>query len=164
VLLLALARLAQDVTLDVVGDGDERANLEKLAQDVGVANRVRWHGSQPQTALVPLYRGASALVVPSTDEGLGLVAVEAMLCETPVVAFESGGLPDVVQHERTGLLVSERSPEALARAISDVIGRGDRGHALGAAGRLHALSTFAPESAARRYIDIYRDAIERSPA
>jgi glycosyltransferase involved in cell wall biosynthesis len=125
---------------------------------------LKWHGSQPQSALVPLYRAASALIVPSADEGLGLVAVEALLCETPVIAFESGGLPDVVQHDRTGVLVSERSPEALARAISDVLGRGDRGQALGAAGRLHALSTFAPESAARRYIDIYRDAIERSSA
>jgi glycosyltransferase involved in cell wall biosynthesis len=132
--------------------------------ELGVASRVTWHGSQTQAALVSFYRSASALVVPSADEGLGLVAVEALLCETPVVAFESGGLPDVVQHERTGLLVNERSPEALAASISDVLGRGDRGLALGAAGRMHALSTFAPESAARRYIDIYRDAIERSPA
>lgn len=164
VLLQALARLAGDVTLDVVGAGDERQSLERQAAELGVANRVRWHGSQPQAALVPMYQSASVLVVPSADEGLGLVAVEALLCETPVVAFESGGLPDVIQHERTGLLVSERSPEALARAISDALGRGDRGRALGEAGRLHALGTFAPESAARRYIDIYRDAIERSPA
>jgi glycosyltransferase involved in cell wall biosynthesis len=163
-LLHALARLAGDVTLDVVGDGDERQALETLARELGVAARVKWHGSQTQAALVSFYRSASALVVPSADEGLGLVAVEALLCETPVVAFESGGLPDVVQHERTGLLVNERSPEALAASISDVLGRGDRGQALGAAGRMHALSTFAPESAARRYIDIYRDAIERSPA
>lgn len=164
VLLHTLSRLAADVTLDVVGDGDERQALEKLAQDLGIARRVKWHGAQPQAALVPLYRAASALVVPSADEGLGLVAVEALLCETPVVAFESGGLPDVIQHDRTGVLVSERAPEALARAISDVMGRGDRGLALGAAGRLHSLSTFAPESVARRYIDIYRDAIERTPA
>jgi glycosyltransferase involved in cell wall biosynthesis len=163
-LLHALARLAGDVTLDVVGDGDERQALETLARELGVAARVKWHGSQTQAALVSFYRSASALVVPSADEGLGLVAVEALLCETPVVAFESGGFPDVVQHERTGLLVNERSPEALAASISDVLGRGDRGQALGAAGRMHALSTFAPESAARRYIDIYRDAIERSPA
>ena len=164
ILLQSLARLAGDVTLDVVGEGDERQALETLARELGVASRVRWHGSQPQTALVAFYRSASALVVPSADEGLGLVAVEALLCETPVVAFESGGLPDVVQHERTGLLVSDRAPEALAASISDVLGRGDRGQALGAAGRMHALSTFAPESAARRYIDIYRDAIERAPA
>ena len=87
-----------------------------------------------------------------------------MLCETPVVAFESGGLPDVVQHERTGLLVRERSPDSLAQAIEQMLALPDRGQALGAAGRLHALSTFAPESVAKRYIDIYRAAIASAPA
>jgi glycosyltransferase involved in cell wall biosynthesis len=87
-----------------------------------------------------------------------------MLCETPVVAFESGGLPDVVQNERTGLLVSERSPDALASAVQLLLARDDRGQALGAAGRMHSLSTFAPESVARRYIDIYRAAIASAPS
>jgi glycosyltransferase involved in cell wall biosynthesis len=163
-LLRALAKLPAGISLDVVGDGDERKPLETLAGELGVARRVRWHGSKPQAALVAFYRSATALVVPSADEGLGLVAVEAMLCDTPVVAFESGGLPDVVQHDRTGFLVSERSPEALATAISQLLARPDRGQALGAAGRMHALATFAPESVARRYIDIYRAAIASAPA
>jgi glycosyltransferase involved in cell wall biosynthesis len=163
-LLRALAKLPASITLDVVGDGDEKKPLGALAGELGVTRRVRWHGSKPQGALVEFYRSATALVVPSADEGLGLVAVEAMLCDTPVVAFESGGLPDVVQHDRTGLLVSERSPEALAAAISQLLSRPDRGQALGAAGRMHALATFAPESVARRYIDIYRAAIASAPA
>jgi glycosyltransferase involved in cell wall biosynthesis len=163
-LLRALAKLPARVTLDVVGDGDERSPLERLAGELGVSARVRWHGSQPQNALVQFYRSATALVVSSADEGLGLVAVEAMLCDTPVVAFESGGLPDVVQHDRTGLLVSERSPDALADAIAQLLARPDRGQALGGAGRMHALATFAPESVARRYIDIYRTAIASAPA
>jgi glycosyltransferase involved in cell wall biosynthesis len=164
VLLETMARLPVTLTLDVVGDGPERQPMEKLAADLGVAQRVRWHGTQPQTALVGFYQSATALVVPSADEGLGLVAVEAMLCETPVVAFESGGLPDVVQHDRTGLLVSERSPDAMAAAIIELLVADDRRRALGAAGRLHALATFAPESVARRYIDIYRAAIASAPA
>lgn len=163
-LLQALARLPAGLGLDVVGEGDEREPLERLARELGIASRVRWHGIQPHADLVRFYRSATALIVPSADEGLGLVAAEAMLCETPVVAFESGGLPDVVQHERTGLLVRERSPDALADAIEQLLARADRGQALGAAGRLHALSTFAPESVARRYIDIYRAAIASGPA
>jgi glycosyltransferase involved in cell wall biosynthesis len=163
-LIRALAKLPANISLDVVGDGDERPILENLARELGLGKRLRWHGSKPQEALVNFYRSATAVVVPSADEGLGLVAVEAMLCETPVVAFESGGLPDVVQHERTGFLVSERSPEALAVAISQLLSRPDRGQALGAAGRMHALATFAPESVARRYIDIYRSAIASAPA
>jgi len=163
-LLHSLAKLPVGVSLDVVGDGEEREPLERLARELGVASRVRWHGSQPQPELVKFYRAASALVVPSADEGLGLVAVEAMLCETPVVAFESGGLPDVVQHDRTGFLVSDRSPDALAQAISQLRSRADGGQSLGAAGRIHALATFAPESVARRYVDIYRAAIASSPS
>jgi glycosyltransferase involved in cell wall biosynthesis len=163
-LLRALAQLPANVQLDVVGEGEERETLQALAGQLGLATRVRWHGAQPQQALVEFYRSATATVIASIDEGLGLVAVESMLCETPVVAFESGGIPDVVQHDRTGILVSERSVEALASAIESLLARPDRGQALGAAGRMHALATFAPESVARRYIDIYRAAIASAPA
>jgi glycosyltransferase involved in cell wall biosynthesis len=163
ILLRALAILPDDVSLDVVGAGVEAESLAKLAGELGVAHRVRWHGMLPQHALVERYRAAAALVVPSIDESLGLVAVEAALCETPVVAFESGGLPEVVQHERTGLLVRTRSPEAMAQAIQQLFTRDDRGAALGQAGRLHALSTFAPESVARRYIEVYQNAIASAP-
>jgi glycosyltransferase involved in cell wall biosynthesis len=158
-LLQALSKLPRAMTLDVIGDGPEGIALRAMAGELGVASRVRWHGSQPQSALPEYYRTATALIVPSADEGLGLVAVEAQLCETPVVAFESGGIPDVVQHERTGFLVSSRSPDALAGAISAVLAMPDRGKSLGVAGRMHALATFAPESVARKYADIYRAAI-----
>jgi len=80
-----------------------------------------------------------------------------------VVAFDSGGLPDIVQHDRTGILVPTVDAAALAAAITSLLDRPDRGAALGAAGRLHALATFAPESVAKRYADIYKSAIASSP-
>jgi glycosyltransferase involved in cell wall biosynthesis len=163
-LLHALSRVPGDALhLDVVGDGDDRDTLQALAGALGIGDRVRWHGALPQPQLVDFYRRATALVVPSVDEGLGLVAVEAQLCETPVVAFHSGGLPDIIQHDRTGVLVNEVDAGALAAALVSLLERDDRGAALGAAGRLHALATFAPESVARRYADIYRSAIASSP-
>jgi glycosyltransferase involved in cell wall biosynthesis len=97
--------------------------------------------------------------VPSVDEGLGLTAVEALLCETPVVAFDSGGLRDVIQHEKTGLLVRPGDRAALAKTLDDLLARDGYGAQLGKAGRLYALSAFAPESAARRYAEIYRQVI-----
>lgn len=163
-LLHALARVPDvNVSLDVVGDGDDRAALEALATGLQLGTRVRWHGAQPQERLADFYRAATALVVPSVGEGLGLVAVEAHLCDAPVIAFDSGGLPDVVQQDRTGILVKEIDAAALAAAMAALLERGDRGASLGAAGRMHALSTFAPESVARRYADIYRSAIASSP-
>lgn len=160
-LLDALAQLPIDVGLDVVGDGPDRAALEARALTSGVSDRVRFHGAVKQFDLPAFYQRALALVVPSAEEGLGLVAVEAQLCETPVVAFDSGGLPDVVQHERTGILVKERTAAALAAAVQAILKRDDLGATLGAAGRLHALATFAPESVARRYADIYRSVVGR---
>jgi glycosyltransferase involved in cell wall biosynthesis len=163
VLLRALATMRHRADLDVVGDGEQDGSLRALAGRLGVADRVHWHGAQPQPRLADFYQAAAVLVVPSTDEGLGMVAVEAQLCETPVVAFASGGLSDVVQNGRTGVLVPPSDAAALARALDDLLDRPDRGASLGAAGRLHALATFAPESVARRYAGIYRDAIASSP-
>ncbi|HET7189763.1 MAG TPA: glycosyltransferase [Gemmatimonadaceae bacterium] len=161
-LLRALAILPDAVALDVVGDGDERAALEALSTELGVARRVTWHGAQPGDALPAFYRRARALVVSSVDEGLGLVAVEAQLCETPVVALASGGLIDVVEHGVTGLLVEQRDPAALAGAIATLAALPDGGASFGKAGRERALSHFAPSVAARRYLDIYRSALGRT--
>jgi glycosyltransferase involved in cell wall biosynthesis len=161
-LLHTLALLPPSLALDVVGDGAERAALEALAQSLGLEARVTWHGAQPGHALPAFYRAATALVVPSVDEGLGLVAVEAQLCETPVVAFASGGLIDVVEHGVTGLLVEHRDAAALAAAVTALLARDDHGTALGRAGRERALSIFDPAVVARRYVDIYRSALGRA--
>jgi glycosyltransferase involved in cell wall biosynthesis len=158
-LLYALSSMKAQASLDIVGDGPNRASLEDLAQQLGVAPRIRWYGQLSQSDLPQLYQRAAAVVVPSIDEGLGLVAVEALLCETPVVAFDSGGLRDVIQHDKTGLLVKAGDRAALARTLDDLLARDGRGSDLGRAGRLYALSAFAPESVARRYAGIYRQVL-----
>jgi len=158
-LLHALSAMKTQASLDIVGDGPSRASLEQLAKELGVQTRVRWHGQLAQSELPRLYQSAAAVVVPSAEEGLGLVAVESLLCETPVVAFDSGGLRDVIQHGRTGLLVKPGDRAALASTLDDLLSRDGRGSDLGRAGRLYALSAFAPESAARRYAEIYRQVL-----
>lgn len=158
-LVQAVAVMKTGVELDVVGDGPDREALEKLAGELGIGVRVRWHGQLAQPDLAAMYQRAAAVVVPSIDEGLGLVAVEALLCEAPVVAFDSGGLRDIIQHEKTGLLVPPGDRQALASTLDDLLGRDGLGADLGRAGRLYALSAFAPESAARRYADIYRQVL-----
>jgi glycosyltransferase involved in cell wall biosynthesis len=158
-LLHALAAMKTPANLDIVGDGPSRSSLQQLASNLGIESRIQWRGQLPQKALAPLYQRAAAIVMPSVDEGLGLVAVEALLCETPVVAFDSGGLRDVIQHEKTGLLVKTGDRAALASALDDLLARDGRGTQLGRAGRLYALSAFAPESAARRYAEIYKQVL-----
>ena len=158
-LLRALGAMRARAQLDVVGNGPDAASMRALAESLGIADRVTWHDALPQTALPDLYRRASALVVPSRDEGLGLVAVEAQLCETPVIAFDSGGLRDIVQHDVTGILVSVFSADALARAADELLASPDHAAALGAAGRRAALAVFSPDAVARSYDAIYRAAL-----
>jgi len=161
-LLRAVGAMQTHVTLDVIGDGPARTELVELTTALGISGRVRWLGALPQPELVTHYRSAAALVVPSTGEGLGLVAVEALMCRTPVVAYDSGGLVDVVQHDRTGILVPPGDVTALAAALDALLARPDRGASLAEAGRMYVLSAFAPESAAQRYADVYRSALASS--
>jgi glycosyltransferase involved in cell wall biosynthesis len=158
-LIRAMADLPSDVSLDVVGDGVDVGALQRLAVSVGVAPRIRWHPPVPQVGLVDFYRHATALVVPSVEEGLGLVAVEAQLCEIPVVAFDSGGLRDVVADGKTGILVRSVNAAALATGLNHLLQLPDRGAALGRTGRARAIDTFAPDAVARHYASIYQEAI-----
>jgi len=159
-LLQALARSRRDWSLDVVGDGPDREALVHRAAALGIAERLRWHGQLPHPALAPLYRSAAAVVIPSTDEGLGLVGVEAALCGAPVIAYASGGLTDVVQDGVTGWLVPEGDVAALAHAIDGVVERPDKAMAFGTAGRAHGLRHFSPEAAGRRHRELYERVLE----
>jgi glycosyltransferase involved in cell wall biosynthesis len=154
-LLRSLKQMRESATLDVVGDGPARPAMLQLAADLGVEDRVNWIGQLRQPQLVDFYRRASVMVAPSVEEGLGLAAVEALLCETPVVALDSGGLTDVVRDGQTGVLVPPGDTGALASALDRLIANPERGRSLGIAGRMYALATFAPESVATKYAGIY---------
>lgn len=163
-LLRAFASMHGVAMLDVIGEGSDAAELRLRASQLGVSDRVVWHGQLKQPDLVKHYQSATAVVVPSVDEGLGLVAAEALLCETPVIAFRSGGLPDVIEHDRTGILVTPGQTAELAAALDRVLASPENASAMARAGRAVALQKFSPENAAARYADIYRKAIAKRAA
>ena len=105
----------------LAGDGEERANLEAQAKELGLAH-VHFIGNVAQSELAKLYCIADVDLVPSRREPFGLVAVEAMACGTPVVATNQGGLPDFV-NSSVGALVKPEDPDDLARGIIDTLDR-----------------------------------------
>jgi glycosyltransferase involved in cell wall biosynthesis len=161
-LLDAMARTTHDVHCDVVGDGPDREALEQRARTLGVEARVRWHGALKAHELPALYASALVTVMPSREEGLGLVAVESQLCETPVIAYDSGGLPDVVQSEHGGTLLTVGDTAALARAIDGLAEAPDRAAAMGRMARERVLGVFSPSHVAAKYLATYDMAMRGS--
>ena len=147
---------ARPVTLDVVGEGPDREALQAHARALGVDDRVRWLGHLAQPDLVPRYRNACAVVMPSRGEGLGLVAVEAQLCGTPVVAYRDGGLPDVVRDAHGGTLVAPGDVPGLAAAVAQLIATPENVRTRGRAAWADMHERFTPEAVAARYLAIYR--------
>ena len=164
-LLRAMASpLLEGQSLVIVGDGPERSSLEALAAELGVAHRVAWKGVLAQAALVPLYRQARAVVMPSRGEGLGLVAVEAQLCATPVVAYADGGLLDVVRPDHGGTLVPCGDVQALAEAIAKVTRSAETIVQLGELARADMLQRFTPDGVASHYGALYELAVRAQSA
>lgn len=151
-------RAGGPTTLDVVGDGPDADALRARVAALGLEARVRWYGALPQPALVPLYQGACALAIPSREEGLGLVAVEAQLCGTPVVAYADGGLIDVVRPEHGGTLVTVGDTQALGEALARLLADETTAASLGITARHEMLVRFSPASVADRYLTHYRQA------
>ncbi len=112
----ALAELP-DTSLMIAGGGSLRAELETLANETGVAGRVRFLGAIPQTELPKIYSAADALVLASSNEGLPNVIMEAIACGTPVVATSVGGIPEIITSREAGLLLRDRSHGAIAEAV-----------------------------------------------
>ena len=152
----AFAALGGEATLDVAGGGPDRAAAESLARALGVADRVRFHGPVPHAALGAMYRAAAVVAMPSREEGLGLVAIEAILSGAAVVGYDSGGLRDIVVPGETGVLVAPGDVAALSAALASVIAARPAGLA---AGREALLATYSPVATAARYAAVYREVV-----
>jgi phosphatidylinositol alpha-1,6-mannosyltransferase len=124
VLLHALKRLIPwnpSVKLALAGDGPLRRDLEDLAASLGVRNNVRFLGHQGAAEVVALLQGCLVFVLPSRADNCPVALIEAMACRKPVVACAVGGIPELIQHENSGILVEPENPEALAKGLRRVL-------------------------------------------
>jgi glycogen synthase len=154
-----LARGDPPATLVLVGeDGGMAARVDAKARELGLSGRVRRVGHVADEALLAAaYREARALVLPSEYEAFGLVLLEAMAQGTPVVASRVGGIPEIVEDGRTGLLVPPDSPTELAAALRRIWEEPELARRLGDAGRTEVVPRYRWESVAEAVDRIYRE-------
>jgi glycosyltransferase involved in cell wall biosynthesis len=163
VLLRAFAearRQLPTLELDVAGRGPLEPALRALARELGVADAVHFLGY-----VNPIQRAiekAAIVVVPSMGEGFGMVALEAMERERPVIAAAVGGLGELVRDGETGVLVQPAEPDPLRDAIVRVASDPGLASRMGEAGRRRALSRFLQSFCTERTELLYEDALSRS--
>jgi glycogen(starch) synthase len=155
--LAVVARRIPAARLLIAGDGPERPALERQAQELGIADAVRFAGWVSPEAVPALINEAALVVMPSRwEEAFGLVALQAAQMGRPVVATRVGGLPEVVLHGETGLVVGKEDGAALAEAILFLLEHPDEAARLGEAARRRAADAFSMD----RYLDQH-DALYR---
>jgi glycosyltransferase involved in cell wall biosynthesis len=160
VLLHALAAAREDVpgvTLEIAGDGALEAELRATVTRLSLDDAVTFLGRVERVGEV--FERSEVVVVPSLGEGFGMVALEAMERGRPVIASAVGGLPEVVQDGRSGLLVPPSDVGQLADAIRALAPNHARTAAFGDSGRARAVEEFSQERCTARTVELYRAAL-----
>jgi len=134
-IIAAMARVSSNIRLIVAGDGTQRHNAERTAEQAGVADRVTFLGNVEDDQLLDLYARALAVVYPPYDEDFGYVTLEAFLARKPVITcVDSGGPNEFVVDEVNGFVCAP-NPEELAAAVNRLAAKPAKAAALGDAGR-----------------------------
>jgi glycosyltransferase involved in cell wall biosynthesis len=156
---LVLAGLPGDTALE--GPGDYRDYLKRRVKGLGLSESVSFPGFLSQADMPCFYGAIDVLAHPSHEEPFGLVLVEAMASEKPVVAINGGGVPEIITSGRDGYLVAREAPGAMADAVQRLLC--DPAHALkvGRAGRRRVLEAFTPEVQAQAMLRVYQHVVTR---
>lgn len=160
-LLKALARLKNNGTdafhLILVGDGEEKQRLQDRIGKDGLAGRVTLAGMRTDVDL--LLPGANLFILSSKTEGLPMALLEAMACGLPVISTDVGGVSEVIDHGRTGLLVPSSDPAALAAQIGSILGNRQFATRLGLAARQIVEKNFSQNKMLDQYSTLYLNLI-----
>lgn len=155
-----------NVRLDIVGDGQIRADLQRQVESLGLNEHITLHGAVLQEYLADHYRRADVFAVSSapirgTYESLPTVLLEALAVELPTVSTRTTGSPEIIEDGVTGLLVPPADSVKLADAIQWMIEHPDEARAMGQRGREVVLERFNREKNARRVLELWREAQTR---
>jgi len=142
--------------LVIVGNGPNESHLKKLTADLNLTEYVTFTGSLPPCEVQQLMKQAKVFILPSVEEGLGVVLLEALACGTPIVASKVGGIPDVVTPE-VGILVSPADPLSLASGITSLLDDEQLWGKMSKKARIRAETNYDWQQIAKKYIKIYQE-------
>lgn len=156
--VLKRVRNRSKVRFTVVGDGPERPRVERLAALLGIADRVEFCGSRSREEVDDILSRSSVFVSPVRAEAFGLALLEARVAGVPSVAMRGGGVAEVVEHGRHGLLPATHREfvDAIVRLVED-----DELRRRLAAGTRQDIERFSWDRVVERHLEVYRAAIER---
>ena len=162
VLLRALGtthRTCGDFSWELIGDGPEKSRLEKLSRELGVAEKIRFLGPQCRSDIAGAIRRCTIFALPSRDEGLGRVYLEAMSAAKPVVACQGQGIEEVIEQGISGCLVDPDDLVELSETVTVLLQRAQLRREMGAAARKTILRGFTLAYEAARLVRLYRESV-----
>lgn len=143
-----------------VGDGPIKPQIEKLAKKLGISKYITFEGFVPHNNINKYYHKCDIVVVPSVwPEPFGRSVIEAMACGNPIIATEVGGIPEIVEHEKTGLLIKPASLEEIANSIMMLLCNADKRKKMGEMGKKVIKEKYNVEVIAKKTLEIYEDVL-----
>lgn len=146
-----------DSKLILIGDGPNRHQAKELVTTLNLEDKVHFLGKQDN--VIPLLSISDLFLLPSQKESFGLVAIEAMACETPVIASNTGGIPEVVLDEVTGFLADPGAIEEMAKKGVELLQNQGMHHEFAQNARHRVVTSFSAEGIVDEYEDYYRELI-----
>jgi glycosyltransferase involved in cell wall biosynthesis len=161
VLLRAVAACSTDVQLRIAGTGPEQSKLEALTASLGIQSRVEFLGFRKGPDLLAEYQSADLLVMPSSYEGLPLVALEAKAAGLPILAANFPGASNIIS-ENSGWVVADTTPQSLSRVVDDAARTADKLNSMATCARQEALARFSWDTVIRTLSDQYDSVLRRT--
>ncbi len=149
-----VVRAIPDARFVILGDGELRPALDQQIRSLGLERHVFLAGFRPDA--LALQKSFDIFVMSSITEGLGSSMLDAMACGTPVVGTRAGGIPEAIEHGRTGLLVAPHHPDELAAAIVRLLKDPALRASLGTAARAHVESAFSVDHMVDGTLAVYK--------
>jgi len=163
-LIEAFAKLVNEedcVHLVIIGDGPEKERYQKMVEKLGIVDKVTFAGFVPQEELPQLLTQLDLFVLPSESESFGVSALEAEACGVPVIVNNVGGLPEVVKHGVTGMIMPNNSPEEIYKAMKTLLNDDYNRHQMEGNAVQFVRDHYQWNDCVQKMIDLYKQSMEK---